>query len=183
MMANWLHKTTLRYQGSEDPPIADQSNWIRNPTLPAGVASWADVSVDGDTVRAPNEAELAVQLANKLAAAKVAKIAAIDAKTAALIENGSVRINGEDLSTRATQQISLLGIKAAVDAGIGSFPRDLSATDGSTYTCANQADFVRISGLVLGFVESRKASGRALRAQVLACTSLAEVAAIADGRA
>ncbi len=182
-MSNWLHKATLRYEGSQDPPLDQQGDWIKNPTLPAGVESWADVIVDGDTVRAPNEAELAVQNANKLAAAKVAKIAAIDARTEYLIEHGSVVINGESISTRLTQQASLLGIKASHDAGLPTFPRELSAIDGRSYTCPNAADFVRIAALVLYFVETAKASGRALRADVLACTTIAEVEAITDGRA
>lgn len=181
-MANWLHKATLRYQGSEDPPITDQANWIRNPVLPEGCDDWSWCVVDGDTVRAPTTEEQAVVTAAKLAGAKAAKIREIDARTGELIETGSVTINGEDLSTRQTQQTSLLGIKASIDVGIGTFPRALSATDGSTYQCPNLTDFIRISGMVLAFVESAKASGRALRAQVLAATTLAEVAAVEDSR-
>lgn len=179
-MANWLHKTTREYRVSSDP--SDPANWIRNPELPSECEDWSWVVVDGETVRAPTTEERAAITAVKLAEAKAAKIALIDAKTAQLIEDGKVVINGESISTRQTQQTSLLGIKAAIDVGLGTFPRDLSAADGQTYSCPNLEDFVRISGLVLAFVESTKASGRTLRAQVLACTALAEVAAVEDSR-
>lgn len=181
-MANWLHKITKEYRVSNDPPLAEQSAWLRNPVLPDGVSSWQDAVVDGGSLRAPNEQELSLQYSAKLTAAKIEKIQEIDARTAALIENGSVVVNGESISTRATQQISLLGINAAVQASLDSFPRELSAIDGSTYVCPNQLDFVRISGLVLSFVESKKASGRALKQQVLDAVTLEQVAAVVDNR-
>lgn len=183
-MANWLNKTTKDYRASSDPPLAEQADWLRNPTLPAGCSDWSEAVVDGDTLRAPNESELAARAVASLASAKTCKIREIDARTGELIETGSVVINGASISTRLTQQTSLLGIKAALDAEIPGFgfPRPLSCTNGETYQCADLADFVRISGLVLAFVESAKAAGRALRAQVLAATTLEEVAAVEDTR-
>lgn len=181
-MANWLHKTTLEYRRSNDPPLEEQSSWIRNPVLPNGVDSWEEVIVENDTVRARTFEESLALTASRLGVEKQRKIAEIDARTASLIQNGSVVVNGESLSTSVTQQVSLLGIKVAIDAGLGSFPRTLSALNGFSYVCPDLADFVRISELVLAFVEGCKASGRVLKSSVLEATTLAEVAAVEDNR-
>ena len=182
-MGNHLHKTTLEYRESWDPNQADAANWIRNPTLPAGVESWADVIVDGDTVRAPNESEAAAQLAAKLAAAKAAKIAAIDARTAALLTGGIVVATGKTISTTlaATQNLQDLALGHML--AVVQFPQDVSTTDGGSYSIPNSADLLRIAALLRDHKLNTLGSGRALRADVLACATVAEVEAITDGRA
>lgn len=184
-MANWLHKTTLVYRVSDDPPVNEQGDWIRNPTLPPGVSSWSDVIVDGETVRAPNESEATAQAAAKLAAAKTAKMAAIDAKTAALITKGmGIEVaTGKTISTSlpATQNLQNLWITSSLP-GVSAFPQSISTMDGGTYVVTDSADMNRIAGILrthqLGYLES----GQALRASVLACTTIAQVDAITDGR-
>lgn len=182
-MANWLHKTTLVYRVSDDPPSAEQGDWIRNPTMPEGVSSWSDVIVDGETVRAPNEGELAARLAAQLAAAKAAKIAQIDARSSQIVTGGITVAPGKVLSTSlaATQNLQDLAIGASMPDVI-EFPQDVSTTDGGSYTIADLADLLRIAGLLRDHKLATLGAGRALRASVLACTTLAEVDAITDGR-
>ena len=181
-MANWLHRTTLEHRVSSDPPLAEQGEWIRNPTLPAGVAEWSDVIVDGETVRAPNESEQAAQAATKLAAAKVAKITAIDSKTANLLTGGIVVAEGKTISTTlaATQNLQDLALGHML--AVVQFPQDVSTIDGASYSITNSADLLRIAALLRDHKLNTLGSGRTLRAQVLACASLAEVAAIEDDR-
>ncbi len=181
-MANWLHATTHEYRQSSDPPLAEQGEWVRNPTLPEGVDSWADCIVEDGVVRAPNEQEAAAQNAAKLAAAKVAKMAEIDAKTARLIEGGAVVVNGVAIKTEANNQLSLNCLQTLVGRGVAAFPQPVSAVGGGQYTITSQPDMDRIAGVIGTFVMTTKAAGRALRAQVLACETLAEVAAIVDDR-
>lgn len=182
MMANWLHKTTLVYRVSDDPPLAEQVDWIRNPTLPPGVSSWSDVIVDGETVRAPNESEATAQAAAKLTAAKNAKMAAIDNKTAALIVKGIEVATGKTISTTLPATQNLQNLWIGFQQGIVTLPKTVSTTDGGTYTIADNTDLIRIAGLLrdhqLGYLES----GQTLRASVLACTTVAQVDAITDGR-
>ena len=174
-----LHRTTKELRRSVNEPDYQLEDWIHGPDLSAvaGYDSryWV---ISGDTV---SLATGAIE-AEVLAEAKAAKIAAIDAKTSQLIEDGRVTVNGEDISTRLTAQVSLTALQNLVSLGIASFPQEWSATDGQTYAITSQADFVRIAGIVTTFVMVKKAAGRALRFQVLACTTVAQVNAIVDDR-
>lgn len=181
-MANHLHKTTLEYLRSWDPEPGDASNWIRNPTLPGGCSLWSEVVVEGDTVRAPNAGELAARAVVALAAAKADKMAAIDARTGAIIESSSVTVNGVAIYAGLTNQVSLQALQQLVTRGVATWPQPISAVGGGAYTITSQADMDRVAGLVAVFVMTTKAAGRALRSQVLAATTLAEVAAVEDTR-
>ena len=178
-----LHRTTKELRRSVNEPDYQLEDWIHGPDLSAvaGYDSryWV---ISGDTVSLATGDALAAIEAEVLAEAKAAKIAAIDAKTSQLIEDGRVTVNGEDISTRLTAQVSLTALQNLVSLGIASFPQEWSATDGQTYTITSQADFVRIAGIVTTFVMVKKAAGRALRSQVLACTTVAQVNAIVDDR-
>lgn len=181
-MARFLNKSTKQFR-EDDGTGQARENEIRNPDLSAvaGIpqSRWI---VDGDTLRAPNEQESAAFDAADLQAAKVAKLDAINAKTGQLIEAGSVVINGVAISTALTNQVSLQGIDSIVSKGLATFPQPISATNGVVYSIASQTDLDRIGGLVATFVMTTKAAGRALRLQVLSCTTLAEVAAVEDNR-
>lgn len=181
-MARFLHKTTKQWH--DDDGTGDLGpDYLRNPDLSAvaGVpqSRWV---VDGDAVRAPNEQELAAFVAAELAAAKAVKLEAINAKTGQLIESGSVVVNGVSISTALTNQVSLQALDTLVAKGIATFPHEISATDGTSYTITSSADFVRIAGIVATFVMTTKAAGRALRAQVLAAETVEAVAAVEDNR-
>lgn len=181
-MGSWINKATGARQVSQDPPLADQGDYVRADTLPDGCSSWDEVVVDGDTLRAPNESELAARAVAALAAAKVAKMAAIDGRTSALIETGSVTVNGVAIFTGLTNQVSLQALQQLVTRGVATWPQPVSAVGGSSYTITSQADMDRVAGLVATYVMTIKAAGRALRASVLAATTLAEVAAVEDAR-
>lgn len=181
-MANHLHKSTLEYRASWDPPPGDAANWIRNPTLPEGCASWDEVVVEGDTIRAPNESELAARAIEALATAKLWKMREIDARTGEIIESGSVTVNGVAIFAGLTNQVSLQSLQQLVTRGVATWPQPISAVGGGSYTITSQADMDRVAGLVAVFVMTTKAAGRTLRAAVLAATTLAEVAAVEDTR-
>lgn len=181
-MANHLHRSTLEYRASWDPEPGDAANWIRNPTLPEGCASWDDVVAEGDTIRAPNSTELAARAVVALANAKAAKMAAIDARTGVIIESGSVTVNGVAIFAGLTNQVSLQALQQLVTRGVATWPQPISAVGGGAYTITSQADMDRVAGLVATFVMTTKAAGRTLRASVLAATTLAEVAAAEDTR-
>ena len=181
-MARFLNKATKQFR-EDDGTGQARENEIRSPDLSAveGVAQ-ARWIVDGETLRAPNEQESAAFDAADLQAAKVAKLDAINAKTGQLIEAGSVVINGVAISTALTNQVSLQGIDSIIEKGLATFPQPISATNGGTYLISSQTDLDRIGGLVATFVMTTKAEGRALRALVLACNTVAEVDAVEDNR-
>lgn len=182
-MANWLHRTTKEYMGSNDPPLDQQSAWIKNPDLSAVAGEGKDAwIIEGDLVRLPTEQEWGPIRAARLEVAKQAKLQAIDARTAQLIQNGAVVVNGESISTSLEAQVSMQGIRALVAEGKMSLPRTVSATGGYSYTIESAADLARIGGLMGAFVESKKAAGRALRSAVLAAETVAEVEAVQDNR-
>lgn len=182
-MANWLHRSTKQYRLSSDPPLAEQADWICNPDMSAVAGETSDAwIVDGDTVRLPTEQEWVPINAARLAAAKSAKLQAIDSRTASLISNGSVLVNGESISTSLEAQVSMQGIRALVAEGKMTLPRTVSATGGYSYTIESTADLARIGALMGAFVETKKAAGRALRSAVLAAETVAEVDAVVDDR-
>ena len=182
-MANWLHRFTKEYRTSSDPPLHQQYLWIRNPDLSAVAGELPDAwIVDGDAVRLPTEQEWVPINAARLAAAKSAKLQAIDSRTASLIANGSVLVNGESISTSLEAQVSMQGIRVLVAEGKMTLPRTVSATGGYSYTIESTADLARIGGLMGAFVEGKKAAGRAIRSQVLAASTVAEVDAVVDDR-
>ena len=156
---------------------------IRNPDLSAvaNVPAKYWRLVDGSVAEMTSEQKAAVD-ASELSAAKTAKIAAIDAKTGSLIENGSVNVNGVNISTSIASQTSINGMKSANDFRLITFPQEVSATNGGSYTINSLNDFKRVGGLVMTFVLTTKADGRALRQQVLAATTLAAVEAVEDNR-
>lgn len=117
-----------------------------------------------------------------LAAAKVDKMAAIDARTADIIATNGVIVNGVAISTSIAAQVSLNALEGLVRLGVATWPQEVSATNGGSCTINSQPDFVRVAGIVATFVTTTKAAGRALRAQVLACTTVEQVQAVEDSR-
>jgi hypothetical protein len=179
----YFFNTITKQMRQDDGTGLPREDELTNPDLSAvaGIpqARWV---VDGETLRAPNEQESAAFDAADLQAAKVAKLDAINAKTGQLIEAGSVVINGVAISTALTNQVSLQGIDSIIEKGLATFPQPISATNGGTYLISSQTDLDRIGGLVATFVMTTKAEGRALRALVLACNTVAEVDAVEDSR-
>jgi hypothetical protein len=181
-MARFLNKSTKQFR-EDDGTGQARENEIRNPDLSAVAevpqARWV---IDGETVRAPNEQETAAFDAADLQAAKVAKCRAIDSKSAQLIQTAAVVVNGESISASQNAQINMIALKTKQVAGELTYPAAVSSTDGGEYQIADEADFIRVSNLVFAYVKNTLDAGRSLRAQVLACTTLAGVAAVEDNR-
>ena len=181
-MARFLNTTTLAWRDDDGTGLAREGE-LRNPDLSAvaNVPAKYWRIVGGAVVEMTAEQKAAIDAAD-LQAAKLAKIAAIDARTGDLIASGSVNVNGVDISTSLAAQTSLNGMKSASDFGLLTFPQQVSATNGGAYTINSLNDFKRVGGLVMTFVLTTKADGRALRQQVLDATTIAEVEAVEDNR-
>lgn len=182
-MANWLHRTTKEYMGSNDPPLDHQSAWIKNPDLSAVAGETVDAwIVDGDTVRLPTEQEWVPIRAARLLAAQQAKLAAIDAKSAAIVTRGVEVSPGVSISTSLAASQNLQDIWIGHQSGMDVFPLKLSTLDGGTFNVATASAFTQV---MLAFAQHKRPayeSGQVLRAQVLAATTVAEVDAVQDNR-
>lgn len=181
-MPTAINRTTKEVRQSADPNVIDQAAWI----CPADLAlvehlpAWRWV-IDGDLVRAPTSEEAAEQDEARLAAAKSAKIAAIDARVPALLASG-VRVNGESISCSANAQQNLLALAVGRLTGRTQFPLGLSTTSGGEHVVEDQAELDRLSDLVWTRVHSLLAQGRSLRLAVLAAETIAEVDEVEDLR-
>lgn len=182
-MANWLHRTTKQYRASSDPPLAEQPDWIRNPDLSAvaGEAPNAWI-VDGDSVRLPTEQEWAPINAARLAAAKSAKLQAIDARSAAIVTQGVQVAPGVSISTSLAASQNLQDIWIGHQSGMTVFPVTISTIDGGTYAVPNAESFMSVMTTFGAHKRTTLISGQALRAQVLAAQTVAEVDAVEDSR-
>lgn len=181
-MADVLNRTTRELLTSKHEPDYDPADWIINPDLSAVAnvpqSRWV---IEGDTIRPPDETELAAFLAAELATAKAAKMTAIDSRTQSLLSLG-VRVNGASVSTSIAAQTTLLGMRLSLADGWITLPQDISTTDGGTHTITDQTEFNRVCQLVLGRVKSVLDQGRALREQVIAAADVTELASIVDNR-
>ena len=126
-MARYLHKASKQWHY----PAVDTGDcgpdYIRNPDLSAvdGVPQHRWI-VEGDSVRAPTTEETAAFDAADLEAAKLDKMAAIDARTAEIIAINGVIVNGVAISTSIAAQVSLNALEGLVRLGVATWPQDLS---------------------------------------------------------
>lgn len=119
-----------------------------------------------------------------LSEVKAAKIATIDAKTSRLIRSGFA-YDGEHFSMSENAQTNWVGLAAANANGMLSFPFPVSTADEGVYVLESEFDFLAFMGACLTYQvdpSAPLASGRALKAQVNACETIAEVDAIVDAR-
>lgn len=119
-----------------------------------------------------------------LAEAKTLKIAAIDARTSELIMAGFPFDNNNFSMSEAAQR-NWIGLLSAYNAGMISFPFTISTVDEETYQLVNSTALLQFMGTFMVYQVSPSAplgSGRILKAQVTACTTVAEVEAIVDPR-
>lgn len=182
-MANWLNRTTKEYRQSSDPPLADQAAWIRNPDLSAVVGESVDAwIVDGDSVRLPTEQEWGPIDAARLAAAKVAKCAAIDARSFVLVTSGVTISGGVQISTSLPASQNLQDVWIGHQSGMTVFPITISTLDGGTHSVPNAESFMTIMAAFAIHKRTALISGQQLRAQVLAATTVEEVEAVQDNR-
>lgn len=183
-MADVLNRSTKELRRSQHAPAYDPAEWIINPDLSAvnGVpqSRWI---IDGDTVRPPDAGETAAFDAADLAAAKEAKINAINAKTAALVTAGIQVASGKVISTSIAASQNLQDFAISISLGMPSqFPQRISTLDEGVYEIQDLADFARIAALIKAQKKTIMEAGQDLRAQVLAADSLAAVNAVEDSR-
>lgn len=183
-MADVLNRITRELRTSQHEPDYNPAEWIINPDLSAVAnvpqSRWI---IDGDTVRPPDAGEIAAFDAADLAAAKEAKINAINAKTAALVTAGIEVASGKVISTSIAALQNFQDIAISISLGMPSpFPQRISTLDEGVYEIQDLADFARIAALIKAQKKTIMEAGQDLRAQVLAADSIASVNAVEDSR-
>lgn len=181
-MATFLHRTTR--QLTPDDGTGDLgSDYIRNPDLSLVAAEptkyWV---IEGDTIRPATQFERDAIDAAELPAAKAARMAEIDARTAEIVTSGLEVATGKVISTSLASTQNLQDIVLGRSMGLIDFPQQISTLDGGHYTITDLGDFVRVATLLRNFKTDALSAGRALRAAVLDAATLAEVAAVEDSR-
>lgn len=121
----------------------------------------------------------------ELAAAKAARLAAIDVRTDALIALGfrfppAPEGNLFSLAPSAVQQ--LIGAYAGREHPLFTYPVKWGALDGTSVTLPDAASLEMFYLVAVGTVRARLDSGQALKEQVVAAQTLAEVEAVVDNR-
>ena len=104
----------------------------------------------------------------------------IDSKTDDIIAEGYI-FDSNLFSLSANAQINIAAIKQASDAGWVAFPVAWSTKTDGEYS-VSEADFPAFYGRALAAKKYALDSGRALKVQVNACTTVAQVLAIDDDR-
>lgn len=184
-----IHRTSrcpkghLLREGSVDPATFVESDWIVYPDL-SGVASVAEYywKAAGDVVVEMDAAEKTTADAMQLDIAKGNKTAAIDARTREIISEGFIYDCAEfSLSVQAQQNI--VGLKVPIDMGWITFPHKVSTMDDNVeYELADATAYYNWYAAATTAIKTPYDSGRALKVQVMACTTVAEVDAIEDTR-
>ena len=166
-----------------------------SPTLAAGEAQLAVESfaplatldrqyakVSAGAIVEMTQAEQDAVDAARLPELKVAKSAAIDARTAELIAQGFA-YDGEVFSLSLCAQSNLEGIYPVRNEAGVSWPIQWSTLDNAAvYSIPDAAAFEAFYFAALGTKRARLDSGNALKAQVAAAASKAEVDAVEDNR-
>lgn len=177
--------TGVIHEGNFDatvPPFNDTNLWIVDPVVPTEPKELWEVKQD-DTIGVKSGAEADLINANLLAKAKSDKIDAIDARTVELIVTGFV-YSGQILSLSVEAQSNITNAWAARNEAwfSSSYPIEWSTKNGGSISLA---DATAIDGMYQAAFATKKAhldSGRALKLQIDAATTLAEVAAVVDNR-
>jgi len=189
-VANWIARNPdasgyHRFRQSDDPPLAEQHLWIRlgadTPAALTGEADPAKWTVVGDTVTVKAEPALVPMERAK-------RLAEIDGNTTALIAAGFAW-NGStlSLSERAQARLETLYQRALNE------PQQLPANlrwpladnSGSVAVWTNGVDAVAGRSLYRAAMDRRDgviADGLTLKDAINAATTLAELAAVVDGR-
>lgn len=118
-----------------------------------------------------------------LVVAKSIRNAEIDAKTRYLIGKGFV-YDGRVFSLSEQAQMNIVGLKTPVDMSWITFPHKMSTMndDDPEYELADVSAYYAVYATAVGTIKTHMDSGRALKKLVAACTTVAEVEAIADTR-
>lgn len=184
-MADVVNRTTKVWLKSVNTPDFPETEWIINPDLSA----LANVppkywKIQGDLILEMSETEKMEVDDQELEEVKVKKIAEIDARTSELIKQGFF-YNGYHFSMSEAAQRNWVGIAAAKANGLLQFPLTISTRDEGAYTISDAQECTYfLLAFMLYQVDPNQplAQGRALKAQVKACTTVREVMSIVDPR-
>ena len=181
-MASVINRTTLQFIPTVNTPDYSAVDWIINPDL-SGVEGvpkyyWKIV---GDYVVEMDQAEKDVVDEEELPGFKQEKIDAIDDRTSELICEG-YEFDGKIFDTDPNAQFNWKNMFDLTNAGILPFPVATCTKFNMHYEFVNQDSVNAFYLGGVGHIQGELASGRALKYQVLACTTKAEVDAIVDPR-
>jgi hypothetical protein len=118
-----------------------------------------------------------------LAHIRAIKNAEIDKRTRVLIGQGFV-YDGHLFSLSEQAQMNIVGLKTPVDLGWVTFPHKMSTMndDDPEYELPDLSAYYSVYAQAVGTIKAHMDSGRALKIQVAACTTVAEVDAVEDTR-
>ena len=162
--------TDWRYRGGQP------AGYLPVPTDLAGADS-DNLTVDGGVVRALTAQEIETR---DFPIRRAAKIAAIDARTEELLESGTFSYASKTFSHSAAQRAEVDDIKA--DPTQASYPYTVLTTAGAEHALADQAAGLAYYRAGRAAVRSIRIGGTALKAQVWACTTVAQVEFVVDAR-
>ena len=117
--------------------------------------------------------------AHLLTQTKNVKNTAIDSKTQKLIAGGFT-FGGKIFSLSIPAQVSWLGLYTFKD--MLTYPYPVTTLDDATYLVQSADDMSTFAVTGVSAIDTHKTSGRILKAEVNACTTIAEVIAIVDDR-
>lgn len=144
------------------------------------IAHWDEQAIGSPK---PTEQELLAQADTvRLEQAKAAKIAAIDARSHALLTAGLEVADGAVISTSEAAQRNLLMLSVGVQVGSTTLPQGVSTVDGGEYVIVDANDLTRIQNLWTQRMTGVLDAGRQLRLAVLAAETVEAVNAIVDER-
>lgn len=112
---------------------------------------------------------------------KAKRIKEVDYKTDSLIAAGFV-YDSQTFSLSVAAQATWIGLKQAADAGLITFPTEVSTKDDGSYSIADAAELTAFYATGVGTVQALIASGRPLKASIAAAADLAALALIEDNR-
>ena len=176
-MANWINRTTYEFKQSWSPDPGDEAAWLdlgpTTPTLLTGSPHPQDWAVVGDEVVLKPEIE-------RVAWRRFIAYAKIGQRTDELIALGHTYL-GMQFSTSTETRTTVLAMIQSRDSL--AYPIRFNSLDDSGYVdLASAAEVVAFYENGVGTVRARLDSGTALKDQVRAATTLAELDAVVDPR-
>lgn len=186
-MSTALNRRTRELHENVDLADYPEADFVHNPDLSAVLGKPVHLWViTGDVItlltQEVMEARAAARIPKQLAGAKGGRIEAIDKRTEELIKEG-FDFGGKIFSLSLESQANIHGIYTARALPEVTYPIRWLTKDDLNYVDLEDADHVSDFFLAaLGTIRARKDSGSALKEQVLAATTLAEVEAITDTR-
>jgi hypothetical protein len=185
-MATVVHKTTFQILSSVNTPDFDPAQWLVNPDLTAldGVPTkyW---KLSGNAVIEMTQTEKDAVDAANLPEVKRERYADIDLRTAELIEGGFEfpPASGLIFSLSDHAQSNLLGMKTMLSDPAFTYPVEWNLKDDSSvFSIPDEATAASFYATAVGTVRAHLDSGTAIKSQIRAATSEAEVAAVTDPR-